>query len=78
MKSLRGGIFKRGLFQSKISNFAEFYFHMPVNFVIYFKKIQQTFMSIYEFTSQIFFHSGRWSDYESTFSIKNSPLIEAF
>ena len=27
---------------------------MPVNFVIYFKKIQQTFMSIYEFTSQIF------------------------
>lgn len=29
-------------------------------------------MSIYEFTSQIFFHSGRWSDYESTFSIKKT------
>ena len=35
-------------------------------------------MSIYEFTSQIFYHSGRWSDYESTFSIKNTPLIEEF
>ena len=35
-------------------------------------------MSIYELTSQIFFHSGRWRDYEGTFSIKNSPLIEAF
>lgn len=35
-------------------------------------------MSIYEFTSHIFDHSGRWSDYESTFSIKNTSLIEAF
>lgn len=35
-------------------------------------------MSVYELTSQIFHHSGRWSDYESTFSIKNAPLIEAF
>lgn len=39
-------------------------------------------MSIYEFTSQIFYHSGRWSDYESTFSIKKlsahrSVLISA-
>lgn len=35
-------------------------------------------MSLYEFTSQIFDHSGRWSDYESTFSIKTLHSSKSF